>query len=139
MKNIGVYIFCLILFILIGTGFYQDTNIGLVEVEASNSCFVNNIGTTNVDGKIRHIYSYCLDDVDLSKVLLDDNTVSYNRLIQNLDEEDCLWDGGTCSYYGNNYKIISCETVFGDGDIVITTKDVKFDYIYDEFCNNELE
>ena len=139
MKNIGIYVFSLILFILICAGFYNDTNIGLVEVEASNSCFVNRIGTTNVNDKTRNIYSYCLEEVDLSKVLLDDKTVSYNKLIQNLNEENCLWDGGTCTYSGSDYKIISCETVFGDGDIVVTTKDVKFDYLYDEFCNNEIE
>lgn len=139
MRNIEIYSFCLILFILIIVGYYQDTKMGLIEVEASNSCFINRIGTTNVNGKTRNIYSYCLDKVDLSKVLLDDDTISYNKLIKNLDEEDCLWDGGTCTYSSSDYKVISCETVFGDGDIIVTTKDVKFDYLYNEFCNNEIE
>lgn len=139
MKNIEVYCFSIILLVLVGIGFFQDMNASLIKVEASSSCFVNNIGTTFVDNKTRNVYSYCLDEVNLDKVLLDDKTISYSKLIQNLDKNECLWDGGTCEYNGNNYKIISCQTVRGDGDIIITTKDIEFDYIYDEFCSNIID
>lgn len=136
MKNISIYSFLVILLALVGIGFFEDMTNSLIKVEASNSCFVKNIGTTDDGNKIRNIYSYCLDDVKLDKVLLDDKTVSYSKLIQNLKKDECLWDGGTCEYNGNDYKIISCQTVMGDGDIIITTKDVEFNYIYDEFCSN---
>ncbi len=131
MDDIFVYIFSSLLLVLVGIGFYNDLTGSNIKVENSDSCFVKSLGSTNTNGDVRNIYSYCLESVDLDKVTMDDGVVSYSRMVRNLNEDDCLWDGGTCTYYGNNYKIVSCDT----GDIVITTLDDNFDYIYEEFCS----
>ena len=135
MKDTLVYILSGVLLVLIGFGIYDDFTGSNIKVENSDSCFVESLGTTNDNGSIRNIYSYCLEDVDLNKVTMDDGIVSYSRMIRNLGNGDCLWDGGTCTYYGKNYKIVSCKKIEGSNDVVITSLDNNFDYIYEEFCS----
>ena len=127
MKDTFVYVLSGVLLVLIGFGIYDDFTGSNIKVENSNSCFVESLGTTNDNGNIRNIYSYCLEDVNLNKVTMDDGIVSYSRMVRNLKFEE---DKDVSVYYGENYKIVSCDS----GDIVITTIDDNFDYIYEEFC-----
>ncbi len=107
---------------------------GLLEITEDNTCEPKEIGVTKEQ---RKVYSYCLQKVDLKKVILEDGIISDLLLIKNLKQRNCLYDGGTCAYYAKNYQIISCQKYNGNNALIITTKSQDFQELYSQFCSIE--
>lgn len=108
---------------------------GLLSVVKDDTCEKIKIGETESG---RDVYSYCLKEVNLDKVLRKNGKISDSLLIKDLKKKDCLYDGGTCSYVAKEYKIISCRRYEGSNDFVITTKEKDIQEMYDQFCREEM-
>ena len=135
MKIGWIYSLFAVLLFLVLVSFASDFFGDNLIVTPENKCTIKELGTTIYNDKKRDVFSYCFDSVVLNHVMVG-NHISYPKLISNLKETECLWDGGTCFYIGRKYQIISCKSIMGTGNIVITSKNSDKDQIYHMFCDS---
>lgn len=88
----------------------------------------------------KNIYTYCLEKLKVKinkkeielKNYIEDNDGAIDKIIKTLELEDILDDGGTQIYKGD-ITLIKCNTLDGNKDIYIGSKDLKFKQ---NFCKN---
>lgn len=87
----------------------------------------------------KNIYTYCFEnakvkennkEIDLKDYIEDDDAI--NKIINTLNLEQILMDGGTKIYKGN-ITLIECNTTEGNKDIYIGNKDLEYKQ---NFCKN---
>ena len=82
----------------------------------------------------RKIYTYCLNDIELTidnkninlKDYIKSNKKSIEKIIDTLEFEKAFDDGGTTIYKNDKIKLIKCNKIDGNKDIYIGKKDMKF-------------
>ena len=136
-KNKIIFIF-IILFLLFGIIIFlfidnnDDTNETHMNCDKELVKIYSN-GITN-------IYTNCLDSVyingmDLEKVLSKGN-FDIESWIRSLDYVGRFFDGGSIMYQSSNYRILKCNTIDGNKDIIIGPTDMEYE---DNFCKNDME
>lgn len=88
----------------------------------------------------RNVYYNCLSDVFIKNVELREKIIDTNfdleNFINNLDKVFTFDDGGSIMYSFNNYKILSCNAVDGNNDIIIGNLAMEYE---PGFCKNNKE
>ena len=126
----GVLVICL-------TG-SQNEIIG-ISSNANNEC--NHKANLLIEQDGRKIYTYCLNDTTITlnnkeenlKTFIEKNDNAIDRIIDTLELEGTLMDGGTKVYKGESLTLVQCNKLDGNRDVYIGAQNMKFK---ENFCDN---
>lgn len=136
-----ILVICIFIFILI----LNKNNSNLIVNETKNC---DNVAKLYYETDEKIIYSYCLDSIE---VIVNNKTIdlkeylknnSIDNLINMLEKESTFYDGGTSIYKDggtkkittNGITLIKCNTLDGNRDIYIGSKNMKYK---SNFCKND--
>ncbi len=89
------------------------------------------------DNNGQRIYSYCLENIEFDgKELNDllDGGLNIDDLFKDLEKEEIYKDGGSILYRGEKLSILQCNTIEGNNDIYIGTRNMKYE---NQFCKRK--
>ena len=128
---------------------YYNNDINIITEEINNCDGKEKLyySVKDKDGKDKKIYLYCLESV---KIKYNNNILDFKDYIEKYSIDDIinklvntesLWDGGTkiykdggtTEYTNNGLTLIKCNTIDGNKDIYIGTKDMKY---LNDYCKN---
>jgi len=127
----GVLVICL-------TG--CQNSISNISSNSNNEC--NHKASLLIEKNNRKIYTYCLNDTIITlnnkeenlKTFIEKNDDAIDRIIDTLELEGTLLDGGTKVFKGESLTLVQCNKLDGNRDIYIGDQNMKFK---ENFCDND--
>ena len=124
--------------LLIGMTGCQD-NIIDISSNTNNNC--NYKPQLLLEQNNKKIYTYCLNDTIIKinnkeqnlKKFIEEDDRAIDKIIDTLELENTLSDGGTKIYRGDNLTLVKCNKLDGNRDIYIGNQNMKFK---ENFCDN---
>lgn len=108
------------------------------KVTASNNCDKELVKIYSKDNI--SIYTNCVYNVYVDKIPLKDyvnkSDFDIDKWLSSFDYVDSFYDGGSIMYENSQYRVLKCNTLDGNKDIIIGSLDMEYE---DNFCKNEVE
>ena len=110
-----------------------------ISANTNNEC--NHKASLLVEKDNRKIYTYCLNDTTIKlndkeinlKTYIEENNDAIDRIVDTLELDGTLMDGGTKIYKGENLTVVKCNKLDGNRDVYIGNQNMKFK---ENFCDN---
>ena len=115
---------------------------GITGISSNTNNECNHKASLLIEKDNRKIYTYCLNDITIKlnnqeknlKTFIEENNDAIDSIIDTLELEGTLMDGGTKVYKGESLTLVQCNKLDGNRDVYIGDQNMEFK---ENFCDND--
>ena len=115
---------------------------GITGISSNTNNECNHKASLLIEKDNRKIYTYCLNDITIKlnnqekklKTFIEENNDAIDSIIDTLELERTLMDGGTKVYKGESLTLVQCNKLDGNRDVYIGDQNMEFK---ENFCDND--